>query len=164
MVALALVSTTAIPVPAAQAGIPKEPNGIDFRIRTSQGINAHILYVDKAKSGTVSVGVDVIMSCTGEMGPFTRRLDAVVEGRPKGNSFNGFYNSPLNFPGEFETSSANVSFRPGGRKDGFPRWRKATGAVRFSTASEAFGDRCDSGPISFVTTSSDLGRFIPSPF
>lgn len=150
---LALAATAAVLFPAADAGAAKTgPNAIVFKIQTSQGIRGEIIYGERRHQ--VIVEVDVITYCTNDMGSFTRQPEVNNDGRTRGNAFSDVEYNPLSTPTEWEKWTASADFRPPGRKRGFPRWRKTTGTVQFTSSLQAFeNEKCDSGPVSFVTTS-----------
>lgn len=167
-VALAGLALPAMALVAAQgAAAAKRANGIIFEIRTDQGIAGRLTYLKRYEGqgrNFVQLEVEVLLGCAGDFGSYNERTNVILQGRTRGNGFSAdFY--PQNTPTDQFRHVASVRFGPSGRSGGLPRWRKATGTVR---AMRAINDpfvqvRCDSGPVSFETTSSRRARFGPRP-
>lgn len=144
----------------------KKKNGIIFDIQTSQGINGRITYLKNYEGegkNFAQLEIEVIRNCVGDFtGP--ERGFVILKGHTEGNGF-FFFSHPQNTATDQFQQSASGTFRPQGRRGGLPKWRNASGNVRsFRSIHDPFLNvDCDSGPVSFVTTSSRRARFGPRP-
>lgn len=154
-----------VPTPGVDAA--KKKNGIIFNIKTSQGITGRITYLKYYEGegrNFAQLEIAVLMTCTGGFGSYTERSNVILQGHTKGNTFS-VDSQPQNTPTDQFRQSARVKFKPKGRRGGLPRWKKTTGTV---SSSRSINDpfvrvSCDSGPVSFTTTSSRGERFGPRP-
>ncbi|MGH2968290.1 MAG: hypothetical protein ACRDK0_04385 [Solirubrobacteraceae bacterium] len=164
--AVAVALLVAVLVPAEGVDAAKRKNGIIFEITTSQGIDGRITYL-KSYEGEgrnfAQLEVEVLRTCVGDVDSYTERVPVILQGHTRGSSFSPVFTQNT-ATDQFE-QTASVRFAPGGRKGGLPRWKRASGTVRaFRAIHDAFLNvECESGPVSFRTTSSRRARFGPRP-
>jgi hypothetical protein len=153
-------------IAAAAVDAAERKNGIIFEIETSQGIPGRITYLKNYEGEGKSFAqleAEVVRTCMGDVDSYTERVPVVLQGHTKGNTFKPAFTQ--NSATDRFQQTANVRFKPGGRKRGLPRWKRASGSVQ---ALRAIDDpflsvECDSGPVSFTTTASRRARFGPRP-
>ena len=158
----AAAMTLLVAAPSADAS--KRPNAIVFNIETSQGATGRLTYVKdyEGRRNFAVVEVELQRHCISpDFGTFMETVGVSLPGRTRGNSF--MPRSTQNTSTDSFEWSANLRFRPPGRKGGLPRWRRASGWVR---AYRAIHDattsvECDSGRVSFRTTSARRTRIEP---
>jgi hypothetical protein len=163
---IAALAVGLLAAPAPAGGGARKPNGIVFDIRTSQGIEGRITYLKHYEGegrNFVQLEVEVLRTCTGEFGNYRERANVILQGHTRGNGFSR--TRTQNSSTDSFRQRASVAFRPPGRSGGLPRWRRASGSVRaFRAIHDATTNvSCESGPISFRTTSSRRVRFGPRP-
>ena len=150
-------------VPGQAAGANRA-NAIIFEIETSQGTQGRLTYVKNygGRRNFAVLEVELARPCLSPFSePYTETVGVSLPGRTRGNSFSARYRQNTSTD-SFE-QSASVRFRPGGRRGGLPRWRRASGTVR---AYRAIHDvttevECNSGEVSFRSTSSRRTRIRP---
>lgn len=154
-------------VAGAPAGAAKRPNGIIFNIQTSQGIAGRITYLKNYEGegkNFAQLEAEVVANCVGGFGSYTERANVILKGHTSGNTFFADFH-PQNTSTDQYRQTASVSFAPPGRRRGLPRWRRATGTIRYTRSIHDLFTNvdCDSGEVSFFTTSSRRARFGPRP-